>query len=102
MMPPTHRVTESSYPRQRQPVLDVLAAAPGMRNLERPARQYTIHGLIEVDVTAARQGLARSDARSSFTAFVVATVARAVEQHPQINARRVGRRLGCSTTSPPW
>ena len=57
------------YPRRRQPVLDVLATA---------ARQYTIHGLIEVDVTAARQRLALPDQQASFTAFVVATVARRV------------------------
>ncbi len=73
-----------SYPRQRLPVLDVLATA---------ARQYTIHGLIEVDVTATRELLARPGRQVSFTAFVVATVARAVRQHPQVNARRTGRRL---------
>ena len=73
-----------AYPRRRQPVLDVLATA---------ARQYTIHGLIEVDVTAARHRLALPDQHVSFTAFVVATVARAVTEHPQVNARRTGRRL---------
>ncbi|HSJ45133.1 MAG TPA: 2-oxo acid dehydrogenase subunit E2 [Euzebyales bacterium] len=72
------------YPRQRQPVLDVLATA---------ARQYTIHGLIEVDVTTARERLTRPAHQVSFTAFVVATVARAVTAHPQVNARRVGHRL---------
>lgn len=72
------------YPRHRRPVLDVLAAA---------SRQYTVHGLIEVEVGAARERLARPDGGPSFTAFVVATVARAVEQHPEVNARRVGSRL---------
>jgi pyruvate/2-oxoglutarate dehydrogenase complex dihydrolipoamide acyltransferase (E2) component len=72
------------YPRQRRAVLDVLAVA---------SRQYTIHGLVEIDVTEARQRLRRSGPDTSFTAFVVATVARAVHEHPQINARRVGRRL---------
>lgn len=72
------------YPRQRLPVLDMLATA---------ARQYTVHGLIEVDVTAARERLARPGPQVSFTAFVVATVARAVVEHPQVNARRTGRRL---------
>ena len=65
-------------------MLDVLATA---------ARQYTIHGLIEVDVTAARERLAGEPQKVSFTAFVVATVARAVAEHPQVNARRTGRRL---------
>jgi pyruvate/2-oxoglutarate dehydrogenase complex dihydrolipoamide acyltransferase (E2) component len=73
-----------SYPRHRQAVLDVLAVA---------SRQYTVHGLVEVDVTEARRRLRGSEPGSSFTAFVVATVARAVREHPQINARRVGRRL---------
>ena len=54
---------------------------------------YPIHGLIEADVTAARQALRRAGAGSSFTAFVVATVAQAVGRHAQVNARRVGRRL---------
>jgi len=72
------------YPRRRQPVLDVLATA---------AWHYTIHGLIEVDVTAARNRLAREPQQVSFTAFVVATVARAVAEHSQVSARRTGRRL---------
>jgi pyruvate/2-oxoglutarate dehydrogenase complex dihydrolipoamide acyltransferase (E2) component len=79
---PRYRVVP--YPAQRQAVLDVLAAA---------SRQYPIHGLIEADVTAAREALRRTVAGSSFTAFVVATVAQAVGRHPQVNARRVGRRL---------
>ena len=72
------------FPTQRKAVLDVLAVA---------SRQFTIHGLIEIDVTEARRRLRRSQSGSSFTAFVVATVARAVGEHPQVNARRVGRRL---------
>jgi pyruvate/2-oxoglutarate dehydrogenase complex dihydrolipoamide acyltransferase (E2) component len=72
-----------AYPRQRRPVLDVLAVA---------SRQPTIHGLIEADITTAQHLLARSG-EATLTSFVVATVARAVAKHPEVNARRAGRRL---------
>ena len=49
------------YPRQRLPVLDMLATA---------ARQYTVHGLIEVDVTAARERLASPGRQRLATAAV--------------------------------
>ncbi len=71
-------------PRGRLAVLDLLSVA---------AARYTVHGLIEADVTAAQQRLRSSQDRPSLTAFVVATLARAVQQHPEVNARRVGRRL---------
>lgn len=45
-----------------------------------------MHGLLEVDVTRATQKLAGTDL--SFTAFVVATVARAAAQHPEVHAYR--------------
>lgn len=45
-----------------------------------------MHGLIEVDVTKASQELAKDEL--SFTAFVVATVARAAARHPEVHAYR--------------
>lgn len=45
-----------------------------------------MHGLIEVDVTKASQKLAGTDV--SFTAFMVATVARAAARHPEVHAYR--------------
>ncbi len=45
-----------------------------------------MHGLIEVDITEAAQRLAKSSL--SFTAFVVASVARAVARHPEVHAYR--------------
>lgn len=45
-----------------------------------------IHGLIEVDVTKASQRLRKDEL--SFTAFVVATVARAAARHPEVHAYR--------------
>jgi pyruvate/2-oxoglutarate dehydrogenase complex dihydrolipoamide acyltransferase (E2) component len=61
------------------------------------ARRHVIHGLIEVDVTRARQIMARitdpgysGDAGYkgglSFTAYVVACLARAIEAHPLVQA----------------
>lgn len=79
---PGYRVAR--LPRGRLAVLDLLSVA---------AARYTVHGLIEADVTAAQQRLRSSQDRPSLTAFVVATLARAVQQHPEVNARRVGRRL---------
>lgn len=45
-----------------------------------------MHGLIEVDVTRAIQKLEGTDL--SFTAFVVASVARAAARHPEVHAYR--------------
>jgi pyruvate/2-oxoglutarate dehydrogenase complex dihydrolipoamide acyltransferase (E2) component len=54
--------------------------------------QGAIHGLIEVDVTRARQVIrqhqARSGERLSFTAFAVACLARAVAENPRVQAYR--------------
>jgi pyruvate/2-oxoglutarate dehydrogenase complex dihydrolipoamide acyltransferase (E2) component len=47
-----------------------------------------MHGLLEVDVTEARRLLASADPPLSMTAFVVATVARAVAAHPEVHAYR--------------
>ena len=51
-------------------------------------RMVPIHGLIEVDVTEARRRLAAERPRLSFTAYVVASVARAAAQHPEVHAYR--------------
>jgi pyruvate/2-oxoglutarate dehydrogenase complex dihydrolipoamide acyltransferase (E2) component len=55
-----------------------------------------IHGLIEVDVTHARALLREHHARTgeslSFTAFLAACVARAVDEHKAVQAFRQGRR----------
>lgn len=61
-------------------------------------RTHKIHGLIEVDVTEARHCLreheARTGERLSFTAFVIACLARAVAENPSLNAvHKGGRRL---------
>lgn len=47
-----------------------------------------MHSLVDLDVTRARNLLARSAEPVSFTAFVVASVARAAAAHPQVHAYR--------------
>jgi pyruvate/2-oxoglutarate dehydrogenase complex dihydrolipoamide acyltransferase (E2) component len=47
-----------------------------------------MHGLLDVDVTEARRLLSTSEPPLSLTAFIVASVARAVGAHPQVHAYR--------------
>jgi pyruvate/2-oxoglutarate dehydrogenase complex dihydrolipoamide acyltransferase (E2) component len=60
--------------------------------LEVGARRHMVHALLEVDVTRARRLIqeraARTGERLSFTAFVVACVARAIDQHKILHACR--------------
>ena len=59
-------------------------------------RMPMIHGLIEVDVTRARAFLREYKAQSgealSFTAFLIACLAQAVEEHKVVQASRKGRK----------
>lgn len=81
----TYSVRE--FPRIRQAYVDIL---------EQGRRRHLIHGLVEVDVTNARAAIRRLAAdggtRLSFTGFVVACVAQAVEEQPMLHAYRSGRR----------
>jgi pyruvate/2-oxoglutarate dehydrogenase complex dihydrolipoamide acyltransferase (E2) component len=56
------------------------------------ARKHTVHGLIEVDVTAPRQALRARKARMgetlSFTAFVIACLAKAIDENKRMHAYR--------------
>ena len=55
-------------------------------------RRHTVHGLIEVDVTAARQRIRQHAAATgeglSFTAFVIYCLSKAIEEHPHVHAYR--------------
>ena len=59
-------------------------------------RMPMIHGLIEVDVTSVRAHLREYKAKSgeslSFTAFLIACLAQAVEEHKVVQAMRLGRK----------
>jgi len=51
-------------------------------------RTAPMHGLLDLDVTEASRCLAAHDPPLSFTAFVVAAVARSVARHPEVHAYR--------------
>lgn len=51
-------------------------------------RMAPMHSLVDLDVTTARSQLAASRGSMSFTAYVVASVARAAAAHPQVHAYR--------------
>jgi len=55
-------------------------------------RRSNVHGLVEVDVTEARRRLRTIEAetgdRLSFTAFLAFCLARAIDDHPHVNAYR--------------
>ena len=61
--------------------------------LTRASRRYPVHGLVEFDVSVAQGRIAAADPPVSWTGFVVATMARAVAAHPEVNARRAGNRV---------
>lgn len=71
-------------PRERQPVLDRLVGA---------SRRFTVHALLEVDVTEPRARIVNAEPRVSWTGFVIATVARTVALHPEVNARKAGNKI---------
>lgn len=66
-------------PRSRRLVLDAL-------NIGRA--QIPVHGLIDVDITRARQRLTAFDPPLSTTAFVAACVGRAAARHPEVHGYR--------------
>lgn len=59
-------------------------------------RTHLIHGLLEVDVTDAREAIEayrrKTGEHLSFTAFIIACVARAVDEDKSVQAYRKGRR----------
>jgi pyruvate/2-oxoglutarate dehydrogenase complex dihydrolipoamide acyltransferase (E2) component len=71
-------------PSERQPVLDRLVGA---------SRRFQVHALLELDVTEAAARISAADSRVSWTGFVIASVARAVAQHPDVNCRKAGNAI---------
>jgi pyruvate/2-oxoglutarate dehydrogenase complex dihydrolipoamide acyltransferase (E2) component len=76
--------TLSPVPAERQPVLDRLAGA---------SRRFQVHALVELDVTHATAQINDADPRVSWTGFLIASIARAVAQHPEVNARKAGNQI---------
>ncbi|HYR12420.1 MAG TPA: 2-oxo acid dehydrogenase subunit E2 [Longimicrobium sp.] len=75
------------FPSARRAILDYLAVA---------RRKHVVHALVEVDVTLPRRALREHRARTgeslSFTAFVIASLAAAVDRDRSVQAYRMGRR----------
>jgi pyruvate/2-oxoglutarate dehydrogenase complex dihydrolipoamide acyltransferase (E2) component len=71
------------FPRERHDVVDALEVG---------VRRHMVHALLELDVTRARQLIRDHEAsageRLSFTAFVVASLARAIEANKRLHAYR--------------
>jgi pyruvate/2-oxoglutarate dehydrogenase complex dihydrolipoamide acyltransferase (E2) component len=71
------------FPRQRHDIVDALEVG---------VRRHMVHALLELDVTHARQLIRDEEAlggeRLSFTAFVVACLARAIEMDRRLHAYR--------------
>lgn len=80
-------VRVAPYPRARRLTADYLAVA---------RRKHLVHALVEVDVTTPRRRLREHRAATgeslSFTAFVAACLARAVDEDRSVQAYRQGRR----------
>ena len=55
------------------------------------AKMHVVHGLVEVDISRARTLIADSDTDLSFTAFIAASLGRAIAAHPIVHARRSWR-----------
>ena len=72
-------VTVRSFPSSRRLVTAAVRAG---------RRIVPMHGLFEVDITAARRLLAEDHPPLSLTAFVVASLGRAAAAHPQVHAYR--------------
>ncbi len=71
-------------PKERQPVLDRLAGAN---------RRFQVHALVELEVTEAASRIEAAVPRVSWTGFVIASVARAITSHPEVNTRKAGNHL---------
>ena len=71
------------FPRERHEVVDALEVG---------GRRHMVHALLEFDVTRARQLIRdreeQTGERLSFTAFVVASLARAIAANPRLHAYR--------------
>ena len=78
----------------------VVPVAPAQRQigdlLDLAARRRTMHALLELDITDARRAIREQRAETgealSFTAFVVACLARAIDEDKMLHAHRKGRR----------
>ncbi|HYD43562.1 MAG TPA: 2-oxo acid dehydrogenase subunit E2 [Anaeromyxobacter sp.] len=80
---PGERFERRPFPRERRNIVDALEVG---------ARRHVVHALLELDVTRARQLIRAREARTgeklSFTAFLVASLARAIDEDRRLHAYR--------------
>jgi pyruvate dehydrogenase E2 component (dihydrolipoamide acetyltransferase) len=57
------------------------------------SRRFQVHALVELDVSEPRLRITEADPRVSWTGFLIATLARAVAAHPDVNARKAGNQV---------
>jgi len=67
------------FPARRKAVLQAMRVG---------RRMAPMHGLLDVDVTRAVRRVSDAEEPASFTAFIVAAVARAAAEHPEVHAYR--------------
>ena len=83
MRRPDERYEIRPFPPLRRAYVDVLRAGH---------RHHIIHGLVEVDVSSARATMrdrqAQGEPPVSFTGFLVAATAAAVDENPMLHAHR--------------
>ena len=82
--PPGTGYVLNPVPSERQPVLDRLAGA---------SRRFQVHALVELDVTEPNRRIENADPPVTWTAFLIASVARAVARHPEVNTRKAGNHI---------
>jgi len=87
MAEPERPYQEIEFPRIREGAIDLLREAQ---------RKHMIHALMEIDVTDARRRIREHKAQTgetlSFTAFIAACLARAVDEDKAMHAYRRGKR----------
>ena len=57
------------------------------------SRRFQVHALVELEVTEAASRIEAAMPRVSWTGFVIASVARAIASHPEVNTRKAGNNL---------
>ena len=75
------RYVVKPVPPERQPVLDRLSGA---------SRRFQVHALAELDVGEATLRIKGAEPHVSWTGFLIASLARAVALHPEVNSRKAG------------
>lgn len=83
----THDFKIQSFPRVRIAAVDLISQAK---------KQHSIHGLVELDITKARnkirEYMEKTGEKLSFTSFVISCLAKAVDENKNVQAYRKGKK----------